>query len=33
MMDEAQQYGGVGLAGVSFDLINHAGNLGSGLIN
>ncbi len=27
MMDEARQYGGVGLAGVSFDMINHGGNL------
>lgn len=27
MMNEARQYGGVGLAGVSFDMINHGGNL------
>ncbi len=27
MMDEARQYGGVGLTGVTFDLINHGGNL------
>jgi uncharacterized protein YbjQ (UPF0145 family) len=27
MMAEAQQYGGVGLAGVSFDLVRHGGNL------
>jgi len=27
MMSEAQQYGGVGLTGVSFDVINHGGNL------
>jgi len=27
MMEEASRYGGVGLAGVSFDLINHGGNL------
>jgi len=27
MMGESQQYGGVGLAGVSFDMINHGGNL------
>src|SRR3990167_279302 len=27
MMVEAQQYGGVGLAGISFDLINHGGYL------
>lgn len=27
MMAEAKQYGGVGLAGVSFELINHGGNL------
>lgn len=27
MMQEARMYGGVGLAGVSFDMINHAGNL------
>ena len=27
MMKEARQYGGVGLAGVSFDMINHGGNL------
>ena len=27
MMQEANQYGGIGLAGVSFDLINHLGNL------
>ncbi|MCL2760477.1 MAG: heavy metal-binding domain-containing protein [Desulfuromonadales bacterium] len=26
MMEEASRYGGVGLAGVSFDLINHVGN-------
>ncbi len=27
MIQEARQYGGVGLAGVSFDMINHGGNL------
>jgi len=27
MMDEGKQYGGVGLTGVSFDLINHGGNI------
>ena len=27
MMAEAERYGGIGLAGVSFDLINHGGNL------
>jgi uncharacterized protein YbjQ (UPF0145 family) len=27
MMEEARHYGGVGLAGVSFDMINHGGNL------
>ncbi len=27
MMKEASQYGGAGLAGVSFDMINHGGNL------
>jgi len=27
MMQEAKQYGGLGLTGVSFDLINHGGNL------
>jgi uncharacterized protein YbjQ (UPF0145 family) len=27
MMEEAGQYGGVGLAGVSFDMIRHGGNL------
>ena len=27
MMTEAKQYGGVGLTGVSFDLINHGGNI------
>ena len=27
MMDEAKTYGGAGLTGVSFDLINHGGNL------
>lgn len=27
MMAEAEQYGGVGLSGVSFDVINHGGNL------
>jgi len=27
MMTEASRYGGIGLAGVSFDLINHGGNL------
>lgn len=27
MMEEANRYGGIGLAGVSFDLINHGGNL------
>src|SRR5690349_11867843 len=27
MMEEAQRYGGIGLAGVSFDMINHGGNL------
>lgn len=27
MMEEARHYGGVGLAGVSFDMINHVGNL------
>ncbi len=27
MMTEARHYGGVGLAGVSFDMINHGGNL------
>jgi len=27
MMEEARRYNGVGLAGVSFDLINHGGNL------
>jgi uncharacterized protein YbjQ (UPF0145 family) len=27
MVDEAKRYGGVGLTGVSFDLINHGGNL------
>jgi uncharacterized protein YbjQ (UPF0145 family) len=27
MMEEAAHYGGVGLTGVSFDLINHGGNL------
>src|SRR3990167_7754868 len=27
MMAEAKQYGGIGLAGVSFDLITHGGNL------
>jgi len=27
MMNEAHQYGGVGIAGVSFDAVNHGGNL------
>src|SRR4051812_13919456 len=27
MMEEAKQYGGVGVTGVSFDVIQHAGNL------
>lgn len=27
MMNEAKTYGGVGLTGVSFDLVNHGGNL------
>jgi len=27
MLQEAQHYGGIGLAGVSFDIINHGGNL------
>ncbi|MEO8441281.1 MAG: heavy metal-binding domain-containing protein [Betaproteobacteria bacterium] len=27
MMEEASHYGGVGLTGVSFDLINHGGNI------
>jgi len=27
MMEEARRYGGVGLTGVSFDLINHRGNI------
>jgi len=27
MMEEAKHYGGIGLTGVSFDLINHGGNL------
>jgi uncharacterized protein YbjQ (UPF0145 family) len=27
MMNEARTYGGVGLTGVSFDLVNHGGNL------
>ena len=27
MMNEAKQYGGIGLTGVSFDLINHGGNI------
>jgi uncharacterized protein YbjQ (UPF0145 family) len=27
LLTEAKQYGGVGVAGVSFDLINHGGNL------
>src|SRR5262249_50902350 len=27
MMEEARKYGGVGLTGVSFDLIDHGGNL------
>lgn len=27
MMDEAQSYGGIGLTGVSFDLVDHGGNL------
>jgi uncharacterized protein YbjQ (UPF0145 family) len=27
MMEEAARYGGVGLTGVSFDIINHGGNL------
>lgn len=27
MMEEAGRYGGIGLAGVSFDMINHGGNL------
>ena len=27
MMNEAQAYGGIGLTGVSFDLVNHGGNL------
>jgi uncharacterized protein YbjQ (UPF0145 family) len=27
MMDEAARYGGVGLTGVSFDVVNHGGNL------
>jgi uncharacterized protein YbjQ (UPF0145 family) len=27
MMVEAKQYGGIGVAGVTFDLINHGGNL------
>src|ERR1700690_3661096 len=27
MMSEAKEYGGVGLAGVSFDMIKHGGNL------
>ena len=27
LMQEAQRYGGVGLAGVSFDMVNHGGNL------
>ncbi len=27
MMKEANEYGGIGLAGVSFDMINHGGNL------
>src|SRR4051812_46507992 len=26
MMEEAKGYGGAGLAGVSFDMINHGGN-------
>jgi uncharacterized protein YbjQ (UPF0145 family) len=27
MMDEAVRYGGIGLTGVSFDVVNHGGNL------
>ena len=27
MMEEAQRYGGAGLTGVSFDVVNHGGNL------
>lgn len=27
MMEEASRYGGIGLSGVSFDVINHGGNL------
>src|SRR3954464_8683616 len=27
MMEEARHYGGVGLTGVSFDLVNHGGNI------
>jgi len=27
MMEEAGRYGGIGLAGVSFDIVNHGGNL------
>ena len=27
MMEEAKEAGGVGLAGVSFDMINHGGNI------
>jgi len=27
MMDESRHYGGIGLTGVSFDMINHGGNL------
>jgi len=27
MMEEARRYGGVGLTGVSFDMVNHSGNL------
>lgn len=27
MMEEADRYGGIGLTGVSFDLVNHGGNL------
>ncbi len=27
MMEEAKQYGGIGIAGVSFDMVTHGGNL------
>lgn len=27
MMEEARHYGGIGISGISFDIINHAGNL------